>query len=101
MREALFIFAVILVLAALTAFRYRKQIIGMIELARTLKKVGGALSGGNAGAPRMPVSNDKGASGDTALVNCSTCGVWTPQTRARMIKGRFYCSDECFMARVA
>jgi hypothetical protein len=91
-REALFIFVVILLFAGLTAFRYRKQIRGMFEIARALKKVGGAMTGGNQIASQPEA--------DTALVNCSNCGVWSPQSRARKMNGKFYCSDQCLSSRV-
>lgn len=92
MKEALFVFLVILILAGLTAFRYRRQILGMLEIARALKKVGGAMSGRNTIGSQAETA--------TALVNCSTCRVWSPQARARQIDGKSYCSDKCLAARV-
>ncbi len=85
MREALFILVVLAVLFGLTLIRYRKQIAGMIGLARTLKKIReGSVKHG-----------ERDSSQSVALVNCSKCGVWVPQDRARQVKSQYYCSDTC------
>ena len=86
--RALFIFLFIVVLFALTAVRYRKQIAGMIGFARMLKDAS------------QPASSDSRAfRGDTGksipLVNCSKCSVWVPQNKARKVGDLFFCSDEC------
>ncbi len=88
MREAIFILLVIFGLLAWTAFRYRKQIAGMIGFARMLKEAKDGLSSG----PRQ-IKNpgEKGI----PLVNCSKCGVWVPQNKARKVGDVFFCSDEC------
>lgn len=88
MREALFIFLVILVLLGWTAFRYRKTIAGILGFAKMLKEAKDGAIGGIPTA-RKP---EKAAS---ALVNCTKCGVWVPQNRARKVGQEFYCSDEC------
>lgn len=88
MREALFILLVILVLTGWTAFRYRKAIAGVLGFAKMLKDAkSGAI--GSMPTARQP---EKAAS---ALVNCTKCGVWVPQNRARKVGQQFYCSDEC------
>src|SRR5688500_19107076 len=86
MREAIIILLVIAVLVGLTAIRYRKQIKGMIGLARTLKelKEGAKLNG--------PA---KKTNSSVALVNCARCGVWIPQDRALRLKNQTYCSRVC------
>ncbi len=85
MREALFILVVLALLFGLTLLRYRKQIAGMIGLARTLKEIReGVVKPG-----------ERQGSQPVALVNCSKCGVWVPQDRARQVKGQYYCSDTC------
>ena len=90
MKEALFIFVVIGVLAALTAVRYRKQITGMINVARMLKETSRNVTGLN-----------KKVSGETKsipLVNCSKCGVWVPQGKAIKARDVYYCSNACLNA---
>ena len=87
MREALFVLIVIVALLALTAIRYRKTIIGMIGLARMLKEAKKSV----VEARSFPGENAKNA----VLVNCSACGVWVPENRARKVGELFYCSDEC------
>lgn len=86
MREAIFILLVIAVLLGLTLIRYRKQIKGMIGLARTLKEI---RDGGN--------SQVVGAKNDSsvALVSCSRCGVWVPENRVIKAKNQVFCSEAC------
>ncbi len=87
MRELFLILIVMAVLLGLTLIRYRKQIAGMIGLARTLKELrDGSVVPGNAA---------KGRSQPVALVNCAKCGVWVPQDRALSTKNLYFCSDAC------
>lgn len=86
MRELFFILVVILILLGLTAIRYRKQIAGMIGLARMLKEAKNAAVQG---------SSLRGEQASVQLVNCAKCGVWTPQNKARKLDDAFFCSDEC------
>ena len=87
MKEALFLLMVIGVLAALTAIRYRKQITGMIGVARMLKET---TRGVAAGSKRM-----SGETKSIPLVNCSRCGVWVPQSKAIRMGDVYYCSETC------
>lgn len=88
MREAVFILIVIAGLLAWTAFRYRKTIAGMIGFAKMLKEAKDGLV--------MPkTAESKTAARGSTLVNCSTCGVWVPQTKARKKGDVFFCSDAC------
>lgn len=87
MREIVVILVVILVLLGLTALRYRKQIAGILGLARALKEAKDAV-----GQSRVISSDEKTS---IPLVNCSMCGVWVPQNKARKVGKVFYCSDEC------
>lgn len=91
MREALFIILVVLILLAWTAFRYRKQISSVIGFAQMLKEAKSDLTAGQRQIQQNP---DKGI----ALVNCSKCGVWVPQNKARKVGDVFFCSDECLTA---
>jgi hypothetical protein len=91
MRETLVILAVILLLLALTAVRYRRQIAAMIGFARVLKNAkNAAAQGGEIGRDPSP---------SLQLVNCSQCGIWVPQAKAKIIGGLSYCSDECTRSR--
>lgn len=82
MREAFFILLVIFVLLGLTAIRYRKQIAGMIGLARALKDAKEAASHGRQGGAEQP---------GVKLVNCATCDIWVPQDKAVTRQGTYYC----------
>jgi cbb3-type cytochrome oxidase subunit 3 len=86
MKEAFVVLLVILVLLALTAFRYRKQIRGLIGVARMLKDA------------KEQVGRSRAVQGEQSgvqLVNCATCGVWIPQNKAVSRHGKFFCSAEC------
>ena len=85
MKEAFFILFVVMLLAALTAVRYRKQISGMIGLAKVLKE-----AKDNVGLSRS-IRGEKQVS--VQLVNCAKCGVWVPQNKARKSGDLFFCSD--------
>lgn len=91
MREALFIFIILIALLGLTAFRYRKQIAGVLGVARMLKEAKRAASEGRKDLPR-----DGGR--EKPLVNCVKCGVWVPQDKSLKSGNDHYCSDACFVA---
>lgn len=91
MREAIFILLVVFGLLALTALRYRKQIAGMIGFARMLKEAKQNITHG----PNQIRSPEK----SIPLVNCSKCGIWVPQNKARKVGDIFFCSDECLQMR--
>ena len=88
MREAVFILFVAFLLLGLTAIRYRKQIAALLELARVLK--GGALPPSPSG---HSIPGRDGVS--IPLVNCSTCGIWVPETKAVKFGGHYICSKDC------
>ena len=88
MRDAIFILFVALILLGITAIKYRKQIAGMIGVARMLKEAAQPRPGGQRSVP-----GDTGKS--IPLVNCTKCGVWVPQNKARKVGDLFFCSDEC------
>lgn len=93
MREAIFILLVIAVLFGLTLIRYRKTIMGMIGLARTLKEI-------REGTVR-PIRQGRDAGSQKSLVSCSKCGVWVPQDRVLRSKSAEYCSEECMRKTAA
>ena len=86
MREALFILVIVLVLAALTAIRYRKQISGMIGFAKMLKDAKQNISA-------SPMDAKREAQKSGPLVNCSKCGVWVPQNNATKFGDIFVCAN--------
>jgi len=90
MKEALFILAVIAILAIWTAVRYRRQINGMIGFAKVLKEASGRTSIKSDPSEREVMS--------VPLVNCSACGIWVPQTKAVRVTENYYCSDKCLGA---
>ena len=82
MKEGLFILLVILALLTLTAVRYRKQIAGMIGVARALKDAKEAAL--QRGRPLQPTS--------VQLVNCTKCGIWVPENKAVRRGDGYVCS---------
>ena len=72
--KEIFIFFVIVFVLALTAVRYRKQIAGMIGVAKMLNEMKNSV------VTERPVRREEAAS--VALVNCAKCGVWVPQDKS-------------------
>jgi hypothetical protein len=93
MREALFILIVLAVLFGLTLIRYRKTVMGMIGIARTLKEIREGTTQPDAGRSKAPTRK--------ALVSCSKCGVWVPQDRVLRSKNADYCSEACMRVPTA
>ncbi len=89
MREGIFILVVVLILLALTAVRYRKQISGVIGVARMLK---------DAKDQAHVAVNSKQPQPSVQLVNCGKCGVWVPEGKAVARHGIKYCSAACAAA---
>ena len=94
MREALFILIVVLILFALTAIRYRKQIASILGVAKMLNDAKNAAKQGN------QANKVSGGEKSVQLVNCAKCGVWVPQNKAiKRGEDFFYCSNECSIAK--
>ncbi len=87
MREIFFILLVVLVLLMLTAIRYRKQIAGMIGLARMLRQAKRSAQTAKSVSP----AGEKSMS----LVNCTKCDIWVPQNKAVKFRDGFICSSVC------
>ena len=88
MREAFFILIVMAVLLGLTAIRYRKQIVAMMHIWRSLKSM-------RQQANQRKVEPEKSEQLGP-LVNCAKCGTWVPEQRAIKLRGgMFYCSSNC------
>lgn len=89
MKEAFFIFLVLLAVAGLTAYRYRRQIRSALEFYRTIKTIRE-----RAQAPRPEIRNEPASRGP--LVNCQKCGTWVPEeTAVRLGRTALYCSTKC------
>lgn len=88
MKEVFIILLVIGVLLGLTALRYRKQIAGVIGMARALKEVRRAAMTGRGVSPAADVKSK-------TLVQCSTCGVWVPDGKAIRVRNADFCSETC------
>ena len=87
MKELLLILAVIAVLLALTAVRYRKQIAGMLHIYRMLRSARQAQMGG---------ARERRNETSSRLVSCAKCGTWTPESAAiTMGPSTYYCSKRC------
>lgn len=84
MREFLIILTIVIVLLALTAVKYRKQIAGLIGVARMLKEAKKAVRQSSIRGGEPP---------GVQLVNCAKCGVWVPQDKAIRVGGSFVCSE--------
>ena len=94
MREAVFILLVIFTLLALTAFRYRRGIIGAWRVWQSFKEMKGSA----------PIAEQRieTTQKQSKLVRCLRCGTWVPEGRAIRIRtGLAYCSNECVESKVA
>jgi len=89
MKEAFIILFVVLVLLALTAFRYRKQLAMVLNMWRMLKSARNAHKSRDGQLNDIPAAN-------APLASCPKCGTWIPQNKAiRIGRGNYYCSSEC------
>lgn len=89
MREAIFILLVLLVLAGLTAYRYRRQLMAVLEVYRTIRTIRDRVPTG-----RAEVADEPARGGP--LVNCQRCGTWVPEEQAvRLGRSAVYCSTKC------
>lgn len=93
MREALIILAVLFILLALTAFKYRRQIKTIIGVSRAIRN---AATGGVAQQARIEEPLHAGK-----LVNCSKCGTWVPENNAIKFGAKtFFCTDSCLQSAI-
>ena len=94
MREAIFILIVLLVLAGLTVYRYRRGIRTALEFWRMINSVREKARHAEKQIPDEPA-----AAGP--LVHCPRCGKWVPEEKAlRLGRSAFYCSTQCLEASV-
>lgn len=81
---------VLLLIAALIAVRFRRQIQTAIYIWRMFGKLREAGKSGNREIERPETGKD------AALVRCAKCGTWIPQNKALNLRsGIFFCSKIC------
>jgi hypothetical protein len=88
--KLLIIFALFLLVLALIAFRYRKQIQTAVYMWRMLQKMRQFNKTPEKSIPSK--ANQK----DAPLVRCASCGNWTPETKVLKLGAKsVYCSANC------
>ena len=93
MKEAFFILLVFAVILGLTAIRYRKQIVTMLHIWRSLKSMRDQVKEKQV-RPKESIPAGQ-------LVNCAKCGTWVPEQKAIQLRGgTFYCSSSCLESAV-
>jgi hypothetical protein len=94
MKEAFFILLVLIALAGLTAYRYRRQLMAMLNFWRTLQSMR------QTGRPSNNRIQDEPAAAGP-LVNCPKCGKWVQEEKAiKLGRSTYYCSTKCLEASV-
>ncbi|MGI9055734.1 MAG: hypothetical protein ACR2F2_08035 [Pyrinomonadaceae bacterium] len=84
----LILFAVLL---AIIATRYRRQIVGAIEIYKMFRQVRQQMKPKEEKQIRQPVSKK-----DVQLVRCGKCGKWINESNALNLRSKtFYCSTKC------
>ncbi|HYJ90313.1 MAG TPA: hypothetical protein VEV84_03320 [Pyrinomonadaceae bacterium] len=90
MREVVFILIVIAVLLALTAIKYRRQIVTLITFWKQFQAARARLQ--QSANTQRPIESDRGI----GLVNCARCGKWIPENEARRHSPTtFICVNGC------
>jgi hypothetical protein len=87
MREAVFILIVVVGLMALTAIRYRREIVTVIRFWRQIQtaRTRSRESETRVAAPGPGIQ----------LVKCIRCGKWIPESEAIRIASGYSCRIEC------
>jgi len=94
MREALVIFAVILILLAITAIKYRKQIAALIGVGRMIRDAAAGTKRTGQTQIEEPVNSGK-------LVSCAKCRTWVPESRAiKFGWNTFFCTEACLQRSI-
>lgn len=88
MTKVLVILFILLVVLALVATRYRRQIVMVIQVWKAFKKM---REGARQPEKQMPGRNDA----NVPLVKCVKCGTWVPETNALKLGSNTYCSTVC------
>ena len=85
-----------LILTAIIAVRYRRQITVGIEIFKMFRQLK------NQAKPQEKKLDKKAADKSVPLVRCARCGTWTPQTSALNLRSKtFYCSANCMEKAVS
>jgi hypothetical protein len=90
MRELIFILFVVAVLLAITAVKYRRQIVTLITIWKQFQAMRAGMPS-RQNAPK-PIEPERGIK----LVNCARCGKWVPENTARRHSNTtFVCVGGC------
>lgn len=85
-----------LILIAIIAHRYRRQINLGIEIFKMFRQLR------NRAKPQEKKLDKKAADKSVPLVRCARCGTWTPQNSALNLRSKtFYCSTNCMEKAVS
>lgn len=89
MREAIIILAVMAALLALTAIKYRRQIVALIGFYKQVQAIRSGLRDGTRRATaKKPLEGIQ-------LVRCERCGKWISEGESTKIGGQNVCIDSC------
>lgn len=92
----LIILLILLVVAALVAFRYRRQIQAGWQIWRVLRQMRQVGK-----SQEKTVEKQKDSLKEVPLVRCEKCGKWiSPEGALKLRSDKFYCSSNC-MERAA
>ena len=89
MREAIVILIVIAVLLALTAIKYRRQIVTLIGFYKQVQAIRlGIKNGPGSSVASKPLEGIQ-------LVKCDRCGKWVSETQSIRNENRVVCTEGC------
>ena len=98
MTKILIVLILLLVLLGLVALHYRKQIQMALYVFRMFRKM---RQMSRADQPTEKQIEKTETAKDSALVKCSRCGTWVPQSKALNLRSKtFYCSANCMESAV-
>lgn len=87
----LIILGLFVLLIAIIATRYRKQIVAGIEIYKMFRQVRKQMKPAAEKQIKQPV-----AKSDVQLVRCAKCGKWINESNALNLRSKtFYCSTNC------
>jgi len=89
MREAFVILIAVAILAAMTAVKYRRQIVTMIRVYKQFQAVRQGINSSRERVIREAPKNG------IQLVKCERCNKWIPQNTAMYLGGKPFCRDSC------
>jgi hypothetical protein len=86
MREAIVILLVIAVLLALTAIKYRRQIVTLIGFYKQVQAIRSGLKSDGVPQGQRPLDGIQ-------LIKCDHCGKWVVPDRSTRSAGKVICGD--------